>query len=449
MLSQAPPPPPARVAFVHAGAVWTMDASGNDRRRVVRGFSPAWSPDGSHLAFARRRQILTVAADSSDARVVVRVAHGFAGSPAWSPDGTRLAFSTGYRTVSRIATVGADGAGRRTVLRLKDRSLWKSVGVPTWSPDGQTLLYTRFTFDHVPEVRAVRIDGTQDRRLLARATSAVLSPDGTRLLFGTFTGTDGESCGDDACLPNPDIAVANADGTGRRTLLRTVTDESDPAWSPDGTRITFSSGRNLPDAEEEASKEVYSMAADGSCLTWLTNGNRESYSPRFSPGEAAPASCATDRPPLIELRDHRGPPDNVWLGETFGNGLLTYASRRDYSYSDCGAFEPSACPPHFNLFNRDSCRNTRDLRYDVRNLRAARVVGGSVAGHQLGDPQPAGFAGRRDLYVQVVAGRRRGLTDAIFASLSRVDGKPLGPPRLPERLIGRLPEQVREAAEPC
>ena len=104
--------------------------------------------------------------------------------------------------------------------------------------------------------------------------------------------TDPESYGGSEDLAEVAISVAGS------LALRTIADESDPVWSRDGTRIAFSSGRNVPG--EEGPAEVYSMASDGSCLTWLTNGNRDSRAPSLGPGDATPASCATDRPPLIE-----------------------------------------------------------------------------------------------------------------------------------------------------
>ena len=79
------------------------------------------------------------------------------------------------------------------------------------------------------------------------------------------------------------MVIAAADGGARRIVLRTRRDEVDPSWSADGTRIAFSSGRNLPVAAP--ARELYSIAPDGTCLTWLTNGDADSTSPYFEPDE--------------------------------------------------------------------------------------------------------------------------------------------------------------------
>lgn len=446
---QAPPPapPPARVAFVHDFDVWTMDASGGDRRLVADdAYDVAWSPDGSRLALTVEDGIVTVATDGSDRRVVVRARA--AGDPVWSPDGTRLAFVSYRRFNPTLETIGVDGTDRRRVVRARDTFF----ETPEWSPDGRTLLYTRSPDPGVPQVRAVGADGMGDHVLMRRAAGARFSPDGTRLVLGTIAGARGQVCGEDDCHRNADVAVANADGTDRRILLRTRTDESDPAWSGDGTRIALSSVRNLPPGVESPTAEVYSTAADGSCLTWLTNGNRESAEPRFGPGDATPASCSTERAPLLERPVRGRPGAELWLGEEHKGALLTARKGSRYTYADCSRFQPADCPAPFTIGQSPACGPV--------SARGARMFGSFRTVRRLGDTFVRRFRGTPIAYL--VVGDRfvsvydsftasPGRVDARFAvaGLRRFDGQPIGPPRLPKRLIALLPARIRGIVTPC
>jgi Tol biopolymer transport system component len=70
------------------GQIYLIRPNGDDEKLLTRGDSPAWSPDGSKLAFTRGRAIWTIGADGSDARRIVQNGE----SPAWSRDGNLIAF---------------------------------------------------------------------------------------------------------------------------------------------------------------------------------------------------------------------------------------------------------------------------------------------------------------------------------------------------------------------
>jgi WD40 repeat protein len=91
------------------------------------------------------------------------------------------------------------------------------------------------------------------------------SPDGTKIAFSSQVGGTGE------------IYVMNADGSGKTNLTRTSTNwESDPDWSPDGTRIAFESGW-----DEDI--DIYTMNPDGSEVAQVTHSRAMDMDPDWEP----------------------------------------------------------------------------------------------------------------------------------------------------------------------
>jgi TolB protein len=100
----------------------------------------------------------------------------------------------------------------------------------------------------------------------------------------TFPGKNGKIAFIDrvsAPTPHYDVFVVNPDGTGRTRLTFHAADDTYPAWSPDGTKIAFTSARDDPFGD------IYVMNADGSGVVRLTNNDFREWEPAWSPDGTA------------------------------------------------------------------------------------------------------------------------------------------------------------------
>jgi TolB protein len=191
---------------------------------------PAWSPDGTTIAFASKRSgsldLYAMSADGSGTRRLTSTKED-EGQPTWSPDGDRIAFARGAS--SRIFVMGADGSGAH---RLTDGEADESE--PAWSPDGRWIAYVRREAgSSIRELWLVRPDGSQPRQLTKLggvAQAPAWSPDGRRIVFSANATGEGF-----------DIYTIGFDGQDAKAM--TSRDDSfEPAWSPDGKTIAFSAG---------------------------------------------------------------------------------------------------------------------------------------------------------------------------------------------------------------
>jgi dipeptidyl aminopeptidase/acylaminoacyl peptidase len=287
---------------------------------------PRVSPDGRLVAFTVTR--LDAKEDAQDADVwMVPFAGGEArrltsspkreSTPRWSPDGRYLAFLSG-REGKKAQVWLLDRAGGEAV-RLTDYKA--DVSELAWSPDGKRLALVVDDVDPEdpdtlpegaprPHPKPIVIDRRQFKRdgegylrafrkhlylfdVTTRASAQLTSgpyddaepawsPDGRSLAF-----TSNRTPDPDANQNTDVFVVAAAPGATPRAVTTSPGADSSPAWSPDGRSIAYLAGGDPKDMWY-ATNDVAVVAAAGGASRVLTAGlDRDVESPRFTPDGAA------------------------------------------------------------------------------------------------------------------------------------------------------------------
>jgi len=287
----------------------------------------SWSADGRWLAVSLvrgrgdREHGITLIAAADGAQVDwprVDPVFGGATQPAFSPDGTHIAYvkATGEFTGEVfVVGVGKDGRPSGTPAIVPSGS--PDSGTPRWTADGKELLLTVGSPSSNGGVVRARVDGrVPPQRIagLSYATTLALSRDGTKLAFQRG-GTDFDIWRVDLQHPQQSGSVAHSslyDGSG--------------TYSPDGTRIAFSSNR-------AGSREIWVADANGENSQVLTNfGGPVAGTPRWSPdgkeivfdgrpdGNADILVVSANGGPVRQLTKEKGEdarpawsPDGAWI----------------------------------------------------------------------------------------------------------------------------------------
>lgn len=145
--------------------------------------SPAWSPDGTRVAyvsFEHKKPVVYVQNLYTGQRQAVANFKGSNSAPAWSPDGNRLAVVLTQDGNSQIYVVNADGSGAR---RVSHSSAIDTE--PNWSPDGQFLLFTSDRGGS-PQIYRTSVNGGAAERMTFEGSYNVSprhSPDGKGFVF--------------------------------------------------------------------------------------------------------------------------------------------------------------------------------------------------------------------------------------------------------------------------
>jgi len=176
----------SRIAYINKTkarfSLQVADADGVNPQTVVSSnepiISPAWSPDGSKIAyvsFEKKKPIIFVQSLTTGQRLTLANFKGNNSAPTWSPDGTKLAIVLSHSANSQLYTINADGTGLKQVT--------KSGAIdtePTWSPDGKWIYFTSDRGGN-PQIYKVSAFGGEAQRVTFQGEhnlSPHFSPDG-------------------------------------------------------------------------------------------------------------------------------------------------------------------------------------------------------------------------------------------------------------------------------
>lgn len=260
-----------KIAFVAEDdgekGIYVMDWDGHRTRKLgVKGslvLAPHWSSDGTRIVYSseRGRQwgiYLLDFGKMTEKKIFASKGTNMAGG--FFPKGDAITFSS-----------TKDGTPDIYVLSLSDASVKRltspTQGIevsPVVSPDGSQIAFVSDRGGS-PQVYMMRADGSDIRRVTfdgSYNTAPGWSPTGDRIVFSCRRGKN------QICLVKPD-------GSALMQLTERGNNE-DPAFSPDGRYITFSSDR-------DGAKGIYIMRANGEAQKKISPRGLRSYGPRWSP----------------------------------------------------------------------------------------------------------------------------------------------------------------------
>lgn len=243
--------------------IWVMDYDGMNQRPLTHlgtiSLSPRVSPDNSRVAFSSLgRNGWSIRMYSLDLGRIVAFPSwgGTTLSPAWSSDGTKLAFSSDRGGDPDIYVTDASGMSphRITAFRGPDVS-------PTWNPKTNSQIAWVSGRTKLPQIYVMDTDGANVTRLTdgGYASAPSWSPNGTLLTFAWNRSYGPGAPGGE------DIYIMNIASKAWTQLTHSTGANDAPSWSPDGRHIVFQ-------REEGGHSEIWMMLADGTDQQQLTHG---------------------------------------------------------------------------------------------------------------------------------------------------------------------------------
>ncbi len=327
---------------------------------------PQISPDGKLVAYVvtkvdrtqnrRSSAIWMATVDSSRSPWQFTTSPQNSNAPRWSPDGRWLAFLSSRPSDAMPSAAGAspseppraqvhvlsmDGGEARRVTNLKN-----GVSVFRWAPDGTRLV-------------AVSRTGPSDNRPENKERSDVRHYKNSAYKFNDSGWFDDRR----THLWVVDVKTGNA----KQITEGNDWNDSDPQWSPDGTRIAFVSNRTGKELDHDRNTDVWVVSAGGGALTKISDHDEADNSPRWSPDGKTMAFMGQ-----VRQRDHV----KIWLAPASGgapsvlaaNGLDLIPGNLEWSGDGKALYFQAGIKGETHLF-----------RVDVAQKSISQVTSGSRA----------------------------------------------------------------------
>ncbi|MCA0377687.1 MAG: hypothetical protein LCH84_18790 [Gemmatimonadetes bacterium] len=280
-------------------------------RQITNGGENAeayWSADGKWITFQSTRdgrscdQQYVMRADGSG---LTKVSVGGKTTCGWFlPGGNRLFFAATHHADTAcppkldpsagyvwgidpydIYTVDRDG---KNLKRLTNYGVYTAEGV--LSPDGKRIVFTSLK-DGDLDIYTMNVDGTDVKRLTTTPGydgGPWWSPDGTKIVYRAWHYDNPQELKAYQDLlakrmirPNRmELFVMNADGSDQRQITKLGGANFGPSWTPDGTRIIFSSNHKNP---RSRNFDLFTVKLDGTGLEQITTHDDFDGFPMFSP----------------------------------------------------------------------------------------------------------------------------------------------------------------------
>jgi len=316
--------------------IWTINRDGTGAREITKGDfedrEPSWSPDGKRIAFSSDRSgayaVWYLDVDSGAMHQVTKnSANEFA--PTWSPTGQEIAFVSSRQSGPGVYAIRPDGSAEHQMAAVAGATSGfgrANVGSPAWSPDGKKVLYTVVanqqaslmlndqkvvTGEDVFPFRAQWVSPTefiyvangkiQRRSLTASAGTPIAFTANLRVRQANYARKprDFSSLAPRKALgivrpvisPNgKQVAfVAVGDvwimdiGSKPKRLTNDTSAKTDPAWSPDGSKLVYSSDRSgsfnlwMRDLKTGAEKQVTDKANAEYAASFSPDGSKVAF----------------------------------------------------------------------------------------------------------------------------------------------------------------------------
>ena len=243
--------------------IFTVKPNGRRSRRLTRGkgdeISPAWSPDGRHIAFIRDPDpardpdglwIMQRNGGDKEKLYESKAIRAFD----WSPDASRIALSAYDSGRTELYVVDV----RTEELRQLTDAPYEDEGEPSWSPDGDRIAYASGSaFDDRNIYTITTGEGRQRLTEDGHSSSPEWSPDGMHIAFETGRNDENPSQDDG---PFTKIYVMDASGDEETRVSNQLNSwDEDVAWVTN-RRLVWSDRR----ADGKPLPEIYTALLDGS-----------------------------------------------------------------------------------------------------------------------------------------------------------------------------------------